>query len=165
MATNKRDLKAYSRFDGTGRIVPGSTVLRRNKPKVGKWKETQAYECCDGGECPQRVYDPFVTFQPLAIELFGTEFNLVQMIWACENILPGIEVSNGGFRILENPIAPSTFTFSNWDDVINFLNTNFSEIGVFSYLGGINVQVITTPSINEYIQCSNAQFLLEFFTP
>jgi hypothetical protein len=45
--TNKRDLKAYSRFDGTGRIVPGSTVLRRNKPKVGKWKEVQAYECCD----------------------------------------------------------------------------------------------------------------------
>jgi hypothetical protein len=47
MATNKRDLKAYSRFDGTGRIVPGSTVLRRNKPKVGNWKETQAYECCN----------------------------------------------------------------------------------------------------------------------
>jgi hypothetical protein len=46
MATNKRDLKAYSRFDGTGRIVPGSTVLRRNKPKVGNWKEVQAYECC-----------------------------------------------------------------------------------------------------------------------
>jgi hypothetical protein len=51
MATNKRDLKAYSRFDGTGRIVPGSTVLRRNKPKNGNWKETQAYECCDGGGC------------------------------------------------------------------------------------------------------------------
>lgn len=51
MATNKRDLKAYSRFDGTGRIVPGSTVLRRNKPKNGNWKETQAYECCDGNGC------------------------------------------------------------------------------------------------------------------
>ena len=47
MTPNKRDLKAYSRFDGTGRIVPGSTVLRRNKPKNGNWKEVQAYECCD----------------------------------------------------------------------------------------------------------------------
>jgi len=47
MATNKRDLKAYSRFDGTGRIVPGSTVLRRNIPKVGNWKEVPAYECCN----------------------------------------------------------------------------------------------------------------------
>ena len=47
MTPNKRDLKAYSRFDGTGRIVPGSTVLRRNKPKNGNWKQVQAYECCD----------------------------------------------------------------------------------------------------------------------
>ena len=47
MATNKRDLKAYVRFDGTGRIIPGSLVLRRNKPKVGNWKEIQGYECCN----------------------------------------------------------------------------------------------------------------------
>jgi hypothetical protein len=51
MTPNKRDLKAYSRFDGTGRIVPGSTVLRRNKPKNGNWKETQAYECCISSDC------------------------------------------------------------------------------------------------------------------
>ena len=47
MATNKRDLKAYVRFDGTGRIIPGSLVLRRAKPKVGNWKEIEAYECCN----------------------------------------------------------------------------------------------------------------------
>lgn len=51
MATNKRDLKAYARFDGTGRIIPGSLVLRRTKPKNGNWKEIQTYECCDGGGC------------------------------------------------------------------------------------------------------------------
>lgn len=47
MTPNKRDLKAYVRFDGSGRIVPGSLVLRRNKPKVGKWHEITAYECCN----------------------------------------------------------------------------------------------------------------------
>jgi hypothetical protein len=47
MATNKRDLKAYVRFDGTGRVVPGSLVLRRKKPKVGKWQEIVGYECCN----------------------------------------------------------------------------------------------------------------------
>jgi hypothetical protein len=47
MATNKRDLKAYVRFDGTGRIVPGSLVLRRKKPRVGKWQEIIGYECCN----------------------------------------------------------------------------------------------------------------------
>jgi hypothetical protein len=46
MTPNKRDLKAYVRFDGTGRIVPGSLVLRRTKPKVGNWKEIEGYECC-----------------------------------------------------------------------------------------------------------------------
>lgn len=45
--SNKRDLKAFVRFDGSGRIVAGSLILRKNKPKVGKWHEIQAYECCN----------------------------------------------------------------------------------------------------------------------
>jgi hypothetical protein len=44
---NKRPLKAYVRFDGSGRIVAGSLILRKNKPKVGKWHEIQAFECCN----------------------------------------------------------------------------------------------------------------------
>ena len=43
---NSRPLRAFVRFDGSGRIVAGSLILRKNKPKVGKWKEIQAYECC-----------------------------------------------------------------------------------------------------------------------
>jgi hypothetical protein len=44
---NKRDLKAYVRYDGSGRVVAGSLVLRRSIPKVGKWQEIQGYECCN----------------------------------------------------------------------------------------------------------------------
>jgi hypothetical protein len=44
---DKRPLKAYVRFDGTGRIVPSSLILRRKMPKVGKWVEIPAYECCN----------------------------------------------------------------------------------------------------------------------
>ena len=48
MATiDKRPLRAFVRFDGTGRIVPSSLILRRKKPKVGKWIEIPAYECCE----------------------------------------------------------------------------------------------------------------------
>jgi hypothetical protein len=48
MATiDNRPLKAYVRFDGSGRIVPSSLILRRKKPKVGKWIEIPAYECCN----------------------------------------------------------------------------------------------------------------------
>jgi len=45
MATNNK-LKAYVRFDGTGRVIAGSLILQRNKPKVGNWKEIDANECC-----------------------------------------------------------------------------------------------------------------------
>ncbi len=44
---NSKPLKAYVRFDGQGRVVAGSLILRRNKPKVGKWQEILAYECCN----------------------------------------------------------------------------------------------------------------------
>jgi hypothetical protein len=47
MGSNKRDLKAYVRYDGSGRVVAGSLILRRQKPKVGNWTEVQGYECCN----------------------------------------------------------------------------------------------------------------------
>ena len=53
--SNKKDLKAFVRYDGTGRVIPGSLILQRNKPKVGNWNEIQAYECCDPS-CPNPVY-------------------------------------------------------------------------------------------------------------
>ena len=52
---NKRDLKAYVRYDGSGRVVPGSLILRRNKPKVGNWQQVQGYECNSGGTSYQIV--------------------------------------------------------------------------------------------------------------
>lgn len=44
---NKRNLKAFVRYDGTGRVISGSLILQANKPKVGNWKEIDAYECCN----------------------------------------------------------------------------------------------------------------------
>jgi len=47
MASNKRINKAYVRYDGTGRVIAGSLILSRLKPKVGNWQEIDAYECCN----------------------------------------------------------------------------------------------------------------------
>jgi len=44
---SKKDLKGFVRFDGSGRVVAGSLILRRRMPKVGKWQEVPAYECCN----------------------------------------------------------------------------------------------------------------------
>lgn len=47
MANSNNQLKAYVRFDGTGRVIAGSLILQRFKPKVGNWVEIEANECCN----------------------------------------------------------------------------------------------------------------------
>lgn len=47
MGSLNKNLKAYVRIDASGRVVAGSLILRKNKPKVGRWKEILTYECCD----------------------------------------------------------------------------------------------------------------------
>jgi hypothetical protein len=96
MTPNKRDLKAYSRFDGTGRIVPGSTVLRRNKPKNGNWKETQAYECCNSSE---GCVIPEVTVSTIATGFpYDTSGCTIYVRFKCNNITIW-EISGLGFPI------------------------------------------------------------------
>lgn len=40
-------LKAFVRYDGTNRIVPGGPILQRFKPKNGVWEEIGTNDCCD----------------------------------------------------------------------------------------------------------------------
>jgi len=47
MANSNNKLKAYIRYDGTGRVIAGSLILQRSKPKVGNWQEIDANECCN----------------------------------------------------------------------------------------------------------------------
>jgi hypothetical protein len=58
MAKNN-NLKAYVRYDGTGRVIPGSLILNRFKPAVGNWKEINSTECCTPlpSNCIQFVVD------------------------------------------------------------------------------------------------------------
>lgn len=44
---NNRRLKAFVRYDGSGRVIPGGPILSAKKPKVGNWKDIPAYECCE----------------------------------------------------------------------------------------------------------------------
>jgi oxalate decarboxylase/phosphoglucose isomerase-like protein (cupin superfamily) len=47
MANSNNRLKAYVRYDGSGRVIAGSLILQRFKPKVGNWQEINANECCN----------------------------------------------------------------------------------------------------------------------
>lgn len=44
---NQSKLKAYVRYDGTGRVIAGGPILQRFKPAVGNWVEINANECCN----------------------------------------------------------------------------------------------------------------------
>jgi hypothetical protein len=54
---NNKRLKAYVRYDGTGRVVPSSLILARFKPAVGNYQEIDAYECCNVAPLPSNCIE------------------------------------------------------------------------------------------------------------
>jgi hypothetical protein len=44
---NQSKLKAWVRYDGTGRVIAGGPILQSFKPKVGNWVEIDAKLCCN----------------------------------------------------------------------------------------------------------------------
>lgn len=115
---DKRPLKAYVRFDGTGRIVPSSLILRRKMPKVGKWAEIPAYECC----ATQTSYDLFYTPElPITWPV---------VVFSCNG--EGVPVASG---------FPGTYT--TLEDLVTDLNTEVGPLfGVFSvFNGGVKLTV------------------------
>lgn len=123
MTPNKRDLKAYSRFDGTGRIVPGSTVLRRNKPKNGNWKEVQAYECCNSDINPN---DNTISFD-YNIENFLD--NLGNELFSCNVVVRKFMT---GVNLFYDDSDGELNTISDGGDDMydggNALNTNLTQL-------------------------------------
>lgn len=107
MATNKRDLKAYARFDGSGRIVPGSLVLRRSKPKVGKWMEIQGYECCNDVTLTFEMSDTSINDVTLRLFCNGTQIHYLFTPQDSEDIGDVINILNNTFNLLGTFSNPS----------------------------------------------------------
>lgn len=52
------------RYDGRGRIIPGSNILKKGqKPQEGRWQKKDAYECCS-------LTTSTTTVNPIAIGTF-----------------------------------------------------------------------------------------------
>jgi hypothetical protein len=107
MATNKRDLKAYVRFDGTGRIIPGSLVLRRAKPKVGNWKEIQGYECCNDVTLTFTPSSPTINDVTLRLFCNGTQIHYLYTTRDSTTIGSLISILNSTFNVLGTFTNPS----------------------------------------------------------
>jgi hypothetical protein len=135
MTPNKRDLKAYARFDGTGRIVPGSLVLRRIKPKVGTWTEVQAYECCNNTSS-------FVLTRNIEGIVFPAETGILFQI-------AGGPCSGGltEFNFL-NFIIDNTPPINNINDLVQLLNDYLFFYGVFTVIGPTEISLSVSNSIS-----------------
>lgn len=114
MATNNRPLKAYVRFDGSGRAVSSSLIWRKNKPKVGNWKEVQGYECCNDVTLTHEVADTSIKDVTLRLFCNGTQIHY-----------------------LYTPLDSNNIT-----DIVNILNNTFNVLGVFSNPSGDIVQLV-----------------------
>ena len=54
---NQSKLKAWVRYDGTGRVIAGGPILQRFKPAVGNWVEINANECCNVPPLPSNCIE------------------------------------------------------------------------------------------------------------
>jgi hypothetical protein len=113
---NKRDLKAFVRYDGSGRVVAGSLILRRKKPKVGKWTEVQGYECCNDVTLTYTVSNPTITDVSVKLLCNGTQVNY-----------------------LFTPRDSTTI-----GSLITILNETFNVLGTFSNPSGNIIQLVMT---------------------
>lgn len=111
---NKRTLKAFVRYDGSGRVVSSSLILRKQKPKVGKWTEIQGYECCNDVTLTFTVPNPTITDVVLRLFCNGTQIHYL--------------------------FTPSNST--TIADVINILNNTFNVLGTFSNPSGNIIELV-----------------------
>ena len=111
MAKNN-NLKAYVRYDGTGRIIPGSLILNRFKPAVGNWQETPAYECCNYTPPAQLI----LYFTPESYPIVDPNINLF-----CDSVF----VDN---------IGANGYTATDLTSLIEILQgeSGIAELGTFS---------------------------------
>lgn len=135
--TNKRLLKAYVRFDGTGRVVSSSLVLRKNKPKVGKWKEIPGYECCNQNQAPVLV---------TLADTFPTAFSSFRVI-----------PDDGNFN--QTIVSYTILTAADVDELAAIFNASFRNLGFFSVVSG---NLYWTPSIQiaEFYTANQTTLLL-----
>jgi len=110
MSTNKKDLKAFVRYDGSERIVSGSLILRKKKPKVGKWKEIANSQCC--------------TDVTLTTTVAATITAFVVKIYCSGTLVSTLASSQNSASVA---------------DLVVRLNATYPLLGVFSTTGGTNL--------------------------
>jgi hypothetical protein len=130
MGSNNRDLKAYVRYDGSGRVVAGSLILRRNKPKVGNWQQVQGYECNSGGTSYQVVATASGALSSVITYRSGVDNSTQTVNLVGTNLLVATICAVTGSISAANAVGTTTVitagagcTCSSFDPEVSFSNT------------------------------------------
>jgi hypothetical protein len=146
--SNNRPLKSYIRYDGSGRAVSSSLIWRKNKPKVGNWKEVQGYECCNPGGGTFTTEIVFPTNPEFPDQIFiGVGF---------------IVKCNGGSVIayfIEYPLEINTT-----QEVVDYLNPLLSGVATFSVVNGTTISVSFSQVIADAL-CPSGTLTVEPIVP
>ena len=136
---NQRNLKAFVRFDGSGRIVAGSLILRKNKPKVGRWYEIPAYQCCN--DVPTVLTDTIPGTFPLSY---------VAISLRCDG--NGVDT------------AYTDGSVANMTELINLLNDNEGtrQFGTYVAVNATTVQLTVPLSVKNRL-CPNGVLSFNIF--
>lgn len=139
--SNKRINKAYVRYDGSGRVIPGSLILNRFKPKVGNWSETPAYECCN----PAPPFPPTSRF----ISTWRTTGpdEVVSLLYVADGIYSGtIDWGDGTTSV--NSYATCQHTYAVAGDYV--ITVSGTIIGFASYLTPFYESIAKIISVSQW---------------
>jgi len=141
MFNQRKTLKGWVRFDGDNNAVPGSLILRKNKPKVGNWKEyTDVNLCC-------------------------SPYTLIS------NVVPGTPPSNlcaVGFGIYCNEfsVLSASSTLNLFDvsaqTIVDGLNAQFSFLGTWVVVSTSEVGLQLKQTIADNL-CPSGALSIDFF--
>jgi hypothetical protein len=141
MFNQKKTLKGWVRFDGNNNAVAGSLIFRKNKPKVGNWKEyTDVNLCC-------------------------SPYTLIS------NVVPGTPPSNlcaVGFGIYCNEfsVLSATSTLNLFDvsaqTIVDGLNAQFSFLGTWVVVSTSEVGLQFKQTIADSL-CPSGALSIDFF--
>ena len=118
---SNQNLKAYVRYDGSGRVVAGSLILRRSKPKVGNWQQINRSECCN----------------------FDQSTIVVNVENSFPINFPDFVLESAGGNFFYSFYAGTNVTVADINELAAYNNERYGFLGTFKVLGG---DLVFTPN-------------------
>jgi hypothetical protein len=137
---NLRDLKAFVRYDGSGRVVAGSLIFRKKKPTVGNFQQISSYKCCNYDQSPVPVN-------------IGSEFPFTYPDFVLQAV--------GGSNSYLFSYSDNSVSVTNIYELAASLNAEFPVYGTFKVVDG-DLYLNPTAAIAELFAATGATSLQGF---